>query len=421
MHSEQALAELLRNSTQKIKPTGTRLSYEPISQQALNGLLLDIKLTGVVSQSQDTIEVYAGTILSDLFETILKMGKMLPDCPGVIAIQTVAGAISTGTHGQGLYQATLADSVLEMTVVDSKGNIRRITKENPNFGAYLTSLGCLGIITRVKFQLTDNRIYRCKKFTSSFDFLFNQFLELSVEKVQTKAWWFPWTDQVQVWYMDEASSEEEARYNSNGQELLSIGAADRTMEDTIQMVKQKMARETQDETDSLNNLQVLSRFEVVNDVIGNIYQIMNKGIPIPQINCEISIDVVHFQKLLTKLHSWFQEHNLSLHYPFIFRTTGRSKAWLSSTHNQISIHIGFLMYISEDGSFVKGSLDLLREIEEIISQFGGRPHMGKRFNPDLYQFEERYENWGKFKELMLREDPKGRFRNDFVNKLFKLE
>jgi FAD/FMN-containing dehydrogenase len=43
--------------------------------------------------------------------------------PGVIAIQTAAGAISTGTHGQGLFQSTLADAVVKMTIVTPKGKL----------------------------------------------------------------------------------------------------------------------------------------------------------------------------------------------------------------------------------------------------------------------------------------------------------
>ena len=36
---------------------------------------------------------------------------MLDACPGVISIQTIAGAISTGTHGQGIHQSTIGDAV----------------------------------------------------------------------------------------------------------------------------------------------------------------------------------------------------------------------------------------------------------------------------------------------------------------------
>lgn len=53
---------------------------------------------------------------------------MLKACPGVISMQTVAGAISTGTHGQGIYQSTIADSILELTIINGKGNIRVIKR-----------------------------------------------------------------------------------------------------------------------------------------------------------------------------------------------------------------------------------------------------------------------------------------------------
>lgn len=44
--------------------------------------------------------------------------------------------------------------------------------------------------------------------------------------------------------------------------------------------------------------------------------------------------------------------------------------------------------------------------------------MGKKFSCELYDFEERYEKWREFKSVMIREDPEGRFRNRFMNRLF---
>ena len=167
---------------------------------------------------------------------------MLHDCPGVIAIQTVAGAISTGTHGQGMYQSTIGDSVIELTIVDAVGNLKTVRREDSNFGGYLTALGCLGIITRVKFELEENKIYRCQKFNSSFDYLLNEFQKLTVEKIQTKAWWFPWTDEVQIWHMEEATQEEFKAYGDNNNQLLSISEDDKTLQKTINLVKNKMVR-----------------------------------------------------------------------------------------------------------------------------------------------------------------------------------
>jgi hypothetical protein len=42
---------------------------------------------------------------------------MIATSPGVIGIQTLAGSIGTGTHGQGLFVSTLSDTVVEIKLV----------------------------------------------------------------------------------------------------------------------------------------------------------------------------------------------------------------------------------------------------------------------------------------------------------------
>jgi FAD/FMN-containing dehydrogenase len=51
---------------------------------------------------------------------------MITASPGVISIQTISGAISTGTHGQGIFQSTISDAILKITIVNPKGKVYEI-------------------------------------------------------------------------------------------------------------------------------------------------------------------------------------------------------------------------------------------------------------------------------------------------------
>jgi FAD/FMN-containing dehydrogenase len=72
--------------------------------------------------------------------------------------QTLAGLISTGTAGassrHGLYELL---EWVELVTVDSSGDAveRMISRGDPDFPAVICSLGLLGVITRVHFQLVD--------------------------------------------------------------------------------------------------------------------------------------------------------------------------------------------------------------------------------------------------------------------------
>ena len=102
---------------------------------------------------------------------LIAMERMLPASPGVIGIQTLGGALSTGTHGQGLHQAALCDAVAALTVMLANGEIIRVDRTDPRFGAFVMGMGMLGILLDVTLRTVPNRIMRCTKFTTDTAFL----------------------------------------------------------------------------------------------------------------------------------------------------------------------------------------------------------------------------------------------------------
>jgi xylitol oxidase len=66
--------------------------------------------------------------------------------------------------------------------------------------------------------------------------------------------------------------------------------------------------------------------------------------------------------------------------------------------------------------FVKEVNDFLPKVEEKLSPFNFKPHWGKLFTLAPKVLQSRYERLNDFKNLVNQYDPKGKFRNDFVNK-----
>lgn len=134
---------------------------------------------------------------------------MLPSSPGVIGIQSLAGAIGTGTHGQGMKQATLGDTIQKLKVITASGEILNLDRNHEHFGAFLMHYGSLGVVIEVTFRTVPMEILTCKKITTNFDTLCSIFTEMNEKSSYAKAWWFPESDDVHIWDVNKASEEEE--------------------------------------------------------------------------------------------------------------------------------------------------------------------------------------------------------------------
>ena len=165
--------------------------------------------------------------------------------------------------------------------------------------------------------------------------------------------------------------------------------------------------------------ETLRRFANAKDVIGYLEQIVCKGIPVPQINCEIAIPLEHTRNATLAIQDWASKNKKRLHYPFIYRAIGQSKAWLSPAYKGPVCYIGFLVYLAEDGTVRNDGMLTMRDIQTILAPFGGMPHWGKHFQSDLYDFQKLIPKWNDFLDLRARIDPKGKMFSNFLQNIFE--
>jgi alditol oxidase len=92
------------------------------------------------------------------------------------------------------------------------------------------------------------------------------------------------------------------------------------------------------------------------------------------------------------------------------RTIAADDLWMSTCYKRPSVTIHFTW--KPDWPAVKR---LLPVIERELSPFQPRPHWGKLFTLSAAGIRSRYERLGEFIELATKYDPKGKFRNDFLN------
>ena len=130
---------------QRIRPVGARWSWSPVA--VTEEVQLDTSaLTGVVGLEPGLVRVRAGEKLQDLLPELSGHGLTLAAVPRGDGV-TVAGAVSTGSHGSGVGVGSLSSLVQAVRLVDGAGELRVI--DGPDLDAVRTGLGALGILTEV--------------------------------------------------------------------------------------------------------------------------------------------------------------------------------------------------------------------------------------------------------------------------------
>jgi FAD/FMN-containing dehydrogenase len=108
------------------------------------------------------VEASANVSLHDFLAALGRRGKSVTATGGTDH-QTLAGLVSTGTAGASSRNALfeLLEWVELVTVDAASGRAveRRIARGEPDFPAVLCSLGLLGVLTRMRFRLVDERYF----------------------------------------------------------------------------------------------------------------------------------------------------------------------------------------------------------------------------------------------------------------------
>jgi len=154
--SEAEVIELVQAAVRDRRPVGiagSAHSFSPIVQTS--GLLLEMKgVNGILSTDAGTsrAEMLAGTTLRQLGRELWDAGLSIKNM-GDVDAQTIAGAVSTGTHGSGPQWGSLSSTIASMRLVTGTGEVIDIDHSQPELlHAAQVSVGLLGVITRVTIE-----------------------------------------------------------------------------------------------------------------------------------------------------------------------------------------------------------------------------------------------------------------------------
>ena len=184
--------ERVRDRGGTIRPVGSGHSFSGAARPDDAQLTID-GLAGLlrVDEERGRATFLAGTRIREV-PALLAPSGLAMDCLGDIDTQTLAGAISTGTHGTGLRHASIGSTVVAATLVTGRGELLRVSEtERPDLlPAVRLGLGALGVLVDVTLQCVPAFALEAVEATAPLDAVLDDWMGLNERTDHFELYWF---------------------------------------------------------------------------------------------------------------------------------------------------------------------------------------------------------------------------------------
>ena len=404
--STEEVIELVR-SGRKIRCVGTGHSWSeliPSGDVLVNTDLLNRILD--IDPVANTATIQAGAKLENLNVELWERGYAFKNI-GSIARQSLAGAISTGTHGTGKNFQLLASMVRSFKMVTGNGELIELDRENDKerFHTALVSMGMLGIITEMTIDVDPKFNLHEKSGVLNFEEVCDNILDWVNEHNHIKMWWFPHTDKMMVY-----------RYNRTYEPVNDTWFRQKLMDEWVSVYFYRMMLWWGNRKPSRRayiNDKILTRFLPDVDRIERSYKVFN--VPEPPIHRETewAFNINLTPTVLREYRKMVEQRGHYINFIQEIRFVKGDEHALSPCHGRDSVYVG--CYNADNNRWN----ELLSDFEETIGKpYQGRPHWGKEFNVGSDYLKSAYPKWDEFQKLRAELDPNGQFRNSMLENLF---
>lgn len=343
-----------------------------------------------IDSTARTASCPAGLTYTELARALHADGFALSNL-GSLPHISVGGSIATATHGSGDRNANLAAAVAGIEIVSSSGELMAATRGDPDFDGLAVGLGALGAVTRVTldieptFALTQH-VYEglsWESFDAHFDALTAAGHSVSV--------FTNWAETAgSVW------------------------------------IKRRLTEQLEPMPDELYGARVATSERHPIPGGDAAHSTPQLGAPgpwferLPHFRPEFTASAgeeLQSEYFVSRAHASAAIHAIRglapriqpLLYVSEIRTIAADTLWMSPQHNQATVAIHFTWRLDEQEVLLA-----LAEIEDALAPFAARPHWAKVFVADARTLAARYERLPDFARLVTRLDPRGAFRNDWL-------
>jgi xylitol oxidase len=386
----EQVQEIIVNAP-RVRVLGSRHSFTDIADSSellvLDGLPADV----LVDHAAGTVSFSAGLKYGELAEALKAEGVALANLASLPHI-SVAGAIATGSHGSGDANGNLATAVAGLEIVTASGEVLTASRGDADFNGLVVGLGALGATTRLTLDVEPAYHVRQRVFEGlAWDALFENFDEITSMGYSVSVFtrWGEATDQ--VWVKSRVTEAPEPAHGDL------FGAIPATVDrhpilglDPVNCTPQL----------GVPGLwcDCLPHFRM--GFMPSSGRELQSEYLVPRRHAAAAIQAVH--ALTNAVRPLLQVSEI--------RTVAADELWMSPQYRRDTVGIHFTWKPEQDAVE-----QVLIDVEAALAPFEARPHWGKVFAGDAAPIASLYERLPDFVGLVERLDPRGAFRNAWLN------
>ena len=389
----------------RVKAIGSGHSFTGIG--LTDGVLVRLdRLDRLVHADRTTgrVEVQAGMPLHRLNAVLAAHGLGLTNM-GDIDAQTVAGAISTGTHGTGRDSGALATQVVALELVLADGSVVTCSAEQrPElFAAARVSLGALGVVTTVTLQAEPEFLLTADERPMPFADVVDDFEQHVADNEHFELYWFPHTDVALTKRNNRSPGP--ARPLSRARalvedELLSNGVFELTC---------RVGRARPALVPRINRL--AARALGARTYTAPAPAVFTSRRRVRFCEMEYAIPRGALPAVLRELRTLPERHGQTISFPVEVRVAPADDIPLSTAYGRDSAYVAVHVYRGTDPR------RYFDAVEALMGSVEGRPHWGKLHSLGAEQLRERYPRMEDFVALRDRLDPGRVFGNAYLERV----
>jgi L-gulono-1,4-lactone dehydrogenase len=429
--SREELAEVVGAAAaagEKVKVTGSAHSFTEAAMTEATMLRLDA-LRGVLDadRASGLVRVGAGTTIRDLNQELAALGLGLENM-GDIDAQTLAGAISTGTHGTGAGFGNISARVEALEMVLADGSVRELSAGgagvaapgvgsaggdgaaavgSPDDAALLRAarvgVGALGAISAVTIRCFPSFTLRREDSAHQLADVLDRFDEYAERNDHFELFTFPYSDRALV--LERNRTDEAPRPKSRVVALLNDTLLENWALEAMAATGRALPR----------TIPALARFAGL-VATGTNNQDRSDRIFVNRRNVrftemEYAVPRADGPPAVRRVVEWVRSNNYPVFFPIEVRVAAGDDASLSAAHERDTAYIAVHQYRGMEWR------PYFEAVESIMNDYAGRPHWGKRHFQTAATLAPRYPKWSEFQTARDALDPTRTFANPYTDRV----
>lgn len=392
---------------QRVKAIGAGHSFTGVGVTDGVQLVLD-RHDQLLSADPDTglVRVQAGMTIRQLSAQLADHGLALTNL-GDIDVQTVSGAINTGTHGTGLRFGGLATQVRELTLVLADGSVLTCSgQQQPElFAAALVGLGAFGVVESYLLQTEPAFALAAVEGPARFaELVEGRFAELVEGVDHAEFFWFPHTDRCLL-KCNTRLPLDQLDPLPRWRRVLD----DQLLANTAFGLTCRLGAAVPALVPAIN--QLAGRALSGRRYVAASHQVFTSPRRVRFVEMEYALPLAQLPAVLTELRAFLDRSGLRVSFPVEVRVAAADEVWLSTAYQRSSAYVAVHMFRGQPYR------PYFRGVEAILTQAGGRPHWGKLHEQDAASLAALYPRFAAAVALRDRLDPERRFANPYLDRV----